>query len=579
MTEQQCPPCLDPEIMIPISRQTTEVFKTGSWSSVRPRFSGKISPCRAACPTGNNISAAARSAADGDYDGALAAFLEETPFPGSCGRVCYHPCQSSCNRSEQDGWVNIRALERAAAEYGHATPIILSDAGKGKPVAVVGSGPAALSCAYHLARMGHPVTVFEAADRAGGLLARGIPRFRLPEEVLKKDLDRIWSLGVTLKTGVSVDKAKVDELAQSYEAVFLGPGADEHQALGVPGEDLDGVLHGLGFLRDTVMQARAEDADVLVIGGGNTAIDAARTALRAGAERVTVLYRRTREQMPAFKDEVDEAEAEGIQIKELVTPIAFLGKGKLTAVKLAPLELGEPGPDGRPKPVIMNSQEEELACGLVIVAAGQKAGDTFKSDDLRWENNRVLVDGWNRTSHAKIFAGGDITPARASVVDAIATGKQAALGIHLAVAGDLDGGALKAVTLGGGPSFSITAFFQRPQGWQPDKVARPGDLTLRMIPFQNPESLPEADAAERVRSNEEVAKGLSVESATREAKRCLVCGTCIGCDRCLVFCPEGSVIPPAEPGGEYLYRDEFCKGCGVCASVCLRGVMETGGAQ
>ena len=570
---------MDPEIMIPISRETTEIFKTGTWSSIRPRFSEKISPCRAACPTGNNIGAAARVLADGDYDRALAAFLEETPLPGSCGRVCYHPCQLTCNRRDQDGWVNIRALERAAADYGKATPTKLSDAGKDKPVAIVGSGPAGLSCAYHLSRMGHPVTIYEAADRPGGLLARGIPGFRLPDKVLKKDLDRIWSLGVSLKTGVKVDKAQLDELAQSYEALFLSSGADEHQELGIPGEDLDGVLRGLAFLRDAHKQVLANGAHVYVIGGGNTAIDASRMALRAGAKSVTILYRRTKEQMPAFGDEVREAEAEGVMIKELVAPVAFLGRDRLAAIKLVPLKLGEPGMDGRPEPLPKGAQAEEIACDLVIVAAGQKAGETFMNDDLEWKDNRIVVDGWSRTSNAKIFAGGDLTPARASVVDAIATGKRAALGIHLSVLGNLYDERLKAVTLGEGPSFSITAWFQRPEGWQPDKVAVPDDLTLMMMPPQTPQNLPESDPAERICSNEEVVQGFSALSAIKEAERCLVCGTCVGCDRCLVFCPEGSVIPPEEPGGEYLYRDEYCKGCGVCASVCLRGVMETGGDQ
>jgi NADPH-dependent glutamate synthase beta subunit-like oxidoreductase len=401
----------------------------------------------------------------------------------------------------------------------------------------------------------------------------------MPADVLNKDLDRIWSLGVILQTGVTVDKARLNELAQSYEAVFLCPGADAHRALDIPGEDLDGVLEGLRFLRDESIQSRAKDAEVFVIGGGNTAIDAARTAMRSRAKSVTILYRRTRKQMPAFFDEIREAEAEGVRIKTLVAPTAFLGEGKLTAVKRVRMELGEPDPDGRPKPVVLEGSDEEASCDLVIVAAGQKPTDAFVSDDLRWEDNRIHVDSWNRTSHAKIFAGGDLTPARASVVDALASGKRAALGIHLTVAGHLDDETLKAVILGGGPSFSITACFQRPEGWRPDQVASPDDLTLKMVPTQKPEHLPEADAAERVRSNEEVAKGLSVESATKEAKRCLVCGTCVGCDRCLVFCPEGIVIPPEKPGGEYLYRDEFCKGCGVCASVCLRGVMETGGAQ
>ena len=579
MADQPCPACMDPEIMIPISRQTTEVFKTGTWSPVRPRFGEKISPCRSSCPAGNNISAAARAAAEGDYDGALAAFLEETPLPGSCGRVCYHPCQLSCNRRDQDGSVNIRALERAAADYGNAVPTKLSDAGKGKPVAIVGSGPAGLSCAYHLARMGHPVTIYESADRPGGLLARGIPGFRLPEDALKKDLDRIWSLGVNLKTGVKVDQEKLDELCRSYEVVFLSPGADDHQDLGVPGEDLDGVLQGLAFLREVHLQGGAKDKDVFVIGGGNTAIDASRMALRAGAKSVTILYRRTRAQMPAFEDEINEAEAEGVKIKELVAPTAFLGKSEVNAVKLTKYELGAPGPDDRSRPVATEAPEEIMACDLVIIAAGQKADKTFMTGDLRWKDSRIDVDGWCRTSNPKIFAGGDLTPARASAVDAISTGKRAALGIHLSVAGNLDDETLKAVTLGGGASFSITACFQRSKDWQPEKVAVPSDLTLKMISSQKPEDLPEADAAERVRTNEEVAKGLSFESARKEASRCLVCGTCVGCDRCLVFCPDGAVVPPEEVGGEYLYREEFCKGCGVCASVCLRGVMEMGGNQ
>jgi NADPH-dependent glutamate synthase beta subunit-like oxidoreductase len=401
----------------------------------------------------------------------------------------------------------------------------------------------------------------------------------MPADVLKNDLDRIWTLGVNLKTGVVVDMHQLGELAGSHEALFLSPGAHGHQPLSIPGEDLDGILQGLDFLKDTEKQTRARGADVLVIGGGNTAIDASRTALRAGAESVTILYRRTRKQMPAFFDEIREAKAEGVHIKELVTPRAFLGEEKVRAVEVAQLELGEPGPDGRSKPVVLGGAEEEMACDLVIVAAGQKTGETFMSGDLKWEKNRIHVDGWNRTSMPKIFAGGDLTPARASVVDAIASGKRAALGIHLTVTAGLDDEILRLATLGEGPGFSITACFQRPEGWQPSKVAIPSELTLMMIPTQQPERLPEADPAERVRTHEEVAKGLSMSTAAKEAERCLLCGSCVGCDRCLIFCPEGSVIPPEKPGGEYFYRDEFCKGCGVCASVCLRGVMETGGTQ
>jgi len=220
------------------------------------------------------------------FDTALAAFLEESPLPGVCGRVCYHPCQPSCNRSDLDGAISVRAIERAAADRGQARPQMLSAAGADKPVAVVGSGPAGLACAYHLARLGHPVTLLEAAARAGGLLSSGIPGFRLPAEALKKDLERILSLSVTLKTGYRVDEKRLAELTASHAAVFLASGADVSRPLGVPGEDFSGVLKGLDFLRSEALQRRARDADVVVIGGGNTALDIARPAVRQGASWV-----------------------------------------------------------------------------------------------------------------------------------------------------------------------------------------------------------------------------------------------------------------------------------------------------
>ncbi len=578
MPERPRPAYMDPEQIVPISRESTSVFKTGAWIDTRPHFSEKTSPCRAACPNGNDIAVAAGKAADGDFSGALAAFLEESPLPGTCGRVCYHPCQTACNRVVHDGSVRVRALERAAADHGRAQPTILSDAGQSEPVAVVGSGPAGLACAYHLARMGHPVTIYESAEKAGGLLTRGIPEFRLPGAVFQADLGRILDLPITLLTGRPVDAGFLQALTVEHRSVFLGLGADAQVSLGLPGEGLADVINGLDFLRDVSRQARAAGARVAVIGGGNTALDAARVAIRAGAQSVTVLYRRARDQMPAFADEVAEAQAEGIEIEFLVGPVQFLEEGRrLAGIRLGRLELGQPDDSGRARPVPSPNQDIEFACDLAIVAAGQKPYDHGLVSGLRWANGRIWIDGLGQTSRPGLFAGGDVTPVKASVVDALASGKRAALGIHLALISGLDHEALQTVTLGPGPSFTIEAFFRPKSEIRLDQVAKVDRLTVMLSDRSQPRDLPEADVASRVTDHREVALGLDIESARLEAERCLRCGTCVNCDRCRIYCPEGSMAGPPGPGQPYRALDDYCKGCNLCASVCLPGVMEPGG--
>jgi NADPH-dependent glutamate synthase beta subunit-like oxidoreductase len=423
--------------------------------------------------------------------------------------------------------------------------------------------------------MGHPVTLIEAADRPGGLLVRGIPSFRLPPEVLKRDLDRILALPIALKCNTRVDENTLGMLAADNQALFLAVGADHHQSLGLVGEDMAGVVPGLAFLRQAELQAMARGAKVVVIGGGNTAMDTARTALRLGAKNVTVLYRRSREEMPAFADEVVEAEEEGIALRFLSGPVAFLGRdGRLESIKFTQMRLGTPEKDGRPRPEPVPGSEEALACDLAIVAAGQAVEPVTMLKALRWESGRVWVDDWGQTSRRGLFAGGDLTPTRASVVDAMASGKRAALAIHLALIGEEDLGSLQGVTLGEGPVFSIEAFFNPPSYWNPHHVVLLDELDRLTSSPMPPTQVPHRDPAERRASFEEVTQSLDVDQASKEANRCFFCGSCVGCDRCYIFCPDGAVIPPDRKGGSYYAHNDYCKGCGTCASVCVRGILE-----
>lgn len=565
-------PFLDPERIIPISRGSTEDFKTGAWSRLRAHFEEKLSPCRGACPTGNDIAGALSLGAEGDFDGALAIFLEESPLPGVCGRVCYHPCQGVCNRLENGGAVSIRALERAAADLGNAEPRTFSSAGTNYPVAVVGSGPAGLSAAYHLARLGHPVTLMEAESRLGGLLAKGIPPYRLPSDALEKDLSRILKLGITVKTGVRVDAGKLDMLKKEHRAVFLALGGWKPVDLGIADKTPEGVLNGLNYVQNQDLWPLAGESKVVVIGGGNTALDAARTALRHGAKQVTLVYRRDRDAMPAFDEDVSAAEEEGTKLLFLMAPTGFVHeKGRVTGVSFQRTRLRPHADGGRPVPVPVADSRLKIEADLVLLAAGQEVETSALLEGLQTERGRIRIDYLGRTSRPDIYAGGDMTPTRASVVDALASGKRAAVGIHLDLVG-LDESALAGATLGEGPEISIRQFADALPDTDLSKLVTPNELCKLWYPDSKPAIAGRRKPGDRIMDMGETDLGLSPEEARTEAQRCYSCGVCVACGRCSLYCPDVSMSRDTE-GRTYRCDADHCKGCGVCVAVCVRGVF------
>jgi len=561
---------LDPELIIPISRLSTEAFKTGSWSRNRPLFEEKNSPCRVGCPTANNISTAMYKASEGDYDGALAAFLEESPLPGVCGRVCNHACQSKCNRSDHDGSVQIRAMERAVSDYGTARPEMLTDAGNGLPVAVIGSGPAGLAAAYHLARMGHPVKLIEARERLGGLLTWGIPEYRLPEEILNRDLKRILSLNIEAVTSQSVDQAGLEQLLGSHRAVLLATGTWAPTRMGIPGEELGGIVPGLDFLLDDALQTEVKGRRVIVIGGGNTAIDAARVALRRGAAQVSIFYRPDLEALPASDDEVLEAEEEGVH-RTPAHPVEFMGEETVSAVRckeIVPVE-GDNCCD-------FTSTAGEYPCDVVITAIGQSLGASSLYSKLDLERGRIAADRRGQSGRQGIYIAGDAGSLQATVVDAMASGKRAAMAIHLDLTGRTD--SVADAFAGSRNTFSIHELFRPGPIRSPDVTAEINRYSYLTAVATPPQCAPNLNAAARVSGFQEVVGGLANHAAEAEAGRCFYCGTCIGCDLCATFCPEVSM---GQTDGKTAYEcdPDHCKGCGACAAICIRSVLTMGNEQ
>jgi NADPH-dependent glutamate synthase beta subunit-like oxidoreductase len=490
----------------------------------------ETSPCKVNCPAHNNVQGFVSLAAKGKYREALQLIKETSPFPSICGRVCHHPCESDCNRRQIDAPVSIRSIERFLSDrdYYSGNPYVpeVKEARKEK-VAIIGSGPAGLTAAYFLARDGYRVTVYERLPVAGGMMAVGIPEYRLPRENLFREIKVIQEMGVVIRTGIDVGKdITIAELReQQTKAFFLAVGAHECERLAIEGEDLDGVYPGVDFLRrvnlgETVYAGRR----VAVIGGGNVAMDAARTALRTGAEEVCLLYRRSLHEMPASKEEIEECEEEGVKIHVLTVPKRILGEnGRVKAIECVRVELGEPDESGRKRPVPVKGSEFLMEMEAVIPAVGQESdwaclGPECACTLSPW--GTMNVDPLTlQTDDPDLFAGGDAVTGPRTVVEAIAAGQRAAVSIDRYLGG---------LSLIGERNAS------------PLPVTKPAIETYNPLPRA---AMPCLSSRERVKSFAEVRLGFTESVAMQEATRCLSCGTC-----CIQACPYAAIAFNQQSG-------------------------------
>ena len=492
-------------------------------------------PCKATCPAHIPVQGYIKLASEGRYQEALELIKKENPFPAVCGRICNKACEAACTRNIVDSSVAIDDIKKFIAEKDldaehRYVPKLLNQIGRPytEKIAVIGAGPAGMSCAYYLAVKGYPVTVFEKEKELGGMLTLGIPSFRLDKAVVKAEIDILKELGVEFKTGVEVGKdVTLDALrAEGYKAFYLGIGASKGSAIGCKGEELAGVYTGIDFLRAVNLGEKPElGKHVAVIGGVNVAIDVARSAARLGAESVTVVYRRSEDEMPAAEDEVAEAKAEGVKFMFLAAPAEILGKGKAEQLKLELMEFGEADAKGRRKPV-GTGKFETIPATAVISAIGQKIDLSGIADFKTEKNGTVIVTMPSyQTSIPDVFAGGDVVTGPKFAIDAIAAGKEASISIHRYVhpgqtqnlgRDNRDYKALDTSTV----AVSIGSFDTAPR-----------------------QKAPEAPSAEALKTFRDLRGTLSEEQMKKEAARCLGCGCavidedlCIGCGVCTTKC-------------------------------------------
>src|SRR5271166_5140338 len=493
--------------------------KTGSWREERPVYVHRMPPCNHACPAGENIQQWLYHAESGDYQAAWRELVKDNPLPAVMGRVCYHPCETACNRAHVDETVGIHGVER-----------------------FVGAGPSGLSAAYQLARRGHAVTIRDAGPLAGGMMRFGIPTYRLPRDVLDAEVKRIADMGVEIRLNSKVDDIEATMREGGYDAAFLAVGAHIAKRAYIPAGGAAKILDAVSLLHSMEGEEPPRlGRKVVIYGGGNTALDAARTARRLGASEAIIVYRRTREKMPAHDFEVEEALQEGVSMKWLST-IKSVEGGAMTVEKMKLDDKGFPQPTG---------EFETLEADSLVLALGQDVDLTLLNNcpGIVIENGVVRVGPDMMTGRPGVFAGGDMAPSERTVTVAVGHGKKAARCID----------AYLRRRAYAPPEKHGPASFERLNAWYYEDA--PG--TVR----------PTIAAIRRVENFEEVVKGLDETNARYEARRCLSCGNCFECDNCCGVCPDNAVIK-LGPGKRFEFDYDYCKGCGLCAAECPCGAID-----
>ncbi|MBI2854092.1 MAG: FAD-dependent oxidoreductase [Chloroflexi bacterium] len=538
------PAYLEPEIIARARR------KTGEWRFLRPILRNRTPPCSGACPAGIDIRQYLEFVRKQDFGEAWKIIELNNPMPAITGRVCYHPCEVDCNRKGLDSALNIHSIERSVGDFAlrqsSRRPKVKA---RKEKVAIVGSGPAGITCGYYLSKLGYPTTVFEASSVAGGMLAVGIPEYRLPRKILAKQIEFLQRFGLEIKTCMAVGNEKgLDDLFdQGYLAVLLATGYQKGRQLNIAGENLPGVIQGIEFLARPATHAQWRNKEVVVIGGGNVAIDSARCALRLGA-RPLILYRRSRKEMPANEEEAQAALDEGVRIQFLASPVGLKSRNGRLVVQCEQMELGQKDGSGRKQAIAAKGPGFEVEADAVIPAIGQFTdAHLYTANGIETDGQgNVAVDENLLTSRKGVFAAGDCATGPATVALAIGSGRKAAISIDVYLSGK---------------EYPVS---------KTGEIVQFEQMNLAYFSRQPRQEGKSLAPSARATSFAEVAEGLSKAKVVKEAGRCMECGGCNKCANCWLFCPDGAVL---QDGAQLKVALEFCKGCGICAQECPRGVI------